>query len=214
MMKNNPNCFVVTRHPRTPHEQGSVESTNKPVQCVMKSISSKHCLAGLKVNWTRFLGQVMTVCNSHSGQKRYCVSNYVAVFGQKYHPMLKCSLAEMHECQSISQRLWLSPDERLKKYVWENGIVDIEFDKSGLAAAFVDDDEYDEEYEQTHPPMELDNAAFLDIMGSFDSDEDNADKVAYLHDAVKANTKEDKVAFVTETTASTDVTTTQLNILP
>ncbi len=214
MMKNNPNCFIVTGRSRTPRDQGSVESANKLVQCAMKSISSKHQLAGLKVNWTRFLGQVMAVCNSHSGQKRYCVSNYEAVFGEKYHLTLKCSLADMRECRSISQRLWLSLDERLKKYVQKNDFVDIEFDKNGLAAAFDDDDEDDEEYEWTHPPVELDDAAFPDITESFDSDEDNADKVAYVHDAVKANAQEDEVAFVTETTASTEVTTMQVIILP
>ena len=62
--------------------------------------------------------------------------------------------------------------------------------------------------------MELDNTAFPDVTGSFDSDEDNADKLAYVNDAVNANAQEDKVAFVTETTASTEVTTTQVNILP
>ncbi len=108
----------------------------------------------------------------------------------------------------------MSLNERLKKYVRENDIVDIEFDKNGPAAAFDNDDEDDEEYERMHPPVELDDTAFLDITGSFDSDEDNADKVAYVHDAVKANAQEDKVAFVRETTASTDVTTTQVNILP
>jgi hypothetical protein len=123
MKENNPNCFIVHGSPRTPRDQGSVESANKLVQRVMKSMSSEHHLAGLKVNWTRFLGQVMAVCNSHSRQKKYCISNYEAVFGQKYHPILKCSLAEMRECRSISQRLWLSTDERLKKYVRENDIV-------------------------------------------------------------------------------------------
>jgi hypothetical protein len=39
----------------------------------------------------------------------------------------------MRECRSISQRLWLSPDERLEKYVTENDIVDIEFDENVLA---------------------------------------------------------------------------------
>ncbi len=132
MMKNIPNCFIVTGRPRTPRDQGSVESANKLVQRGMKSISSKRCLAGLEVNWTRFLRQVMAVCNSHSSRKRYCVSNYEAVFGQKYHPTLKCSLAEMCECRSISQRLRLSPDERLEKDVRENDIVNIELDKNGL----------------------------------------------------------------------------------
>jgi hypothetical protein len=62
--------------------------------------------------------------------------------------------------------------------------------------------------------MELDNAAFPNITGSFDSDEDKADKVAYVNDAVKDNAQEDKVAFVTETAASTEVTTTEVNVLP
>jgi hypothetical protein len=105
MKQNIRNCFIVTGCPRTPRDQGSVESANKLVQRVMKSISSEQCLAGLEVNWTRFLGQVMAVWNCHSGRKKCCVSNYEAVFGQKYHPMLKCNLAKMRECQSISQRL-------------------------------------------------------------------------------------------------------------
>jgi hypothetical protein len=180
----------------------------------MKSISSKHCLTDLKVNWTIFLVQVMAVCNSHSCQKKYYESNYKAVFGQKYHPALKCSLAEMHECRSISQRLWLIPDERLKKHVRENDIVDIELDQNGLAVAFDEDYEDEEEYEWMHPPMELDDAAFPDIEVSFNSNEDNADKVGYVHGAVKANAQEYNVVFVGETTASTDITATQVNILP
>ncbi len=156
----------------------------------------------------------MAVCNSHSGRKKYCVFNSEAVFGQKYHPTLKCSLEEMRECRSISQRLWLSPDERLKKYVKENDIVDIEFDKNVPAAAFDEDDEVEEEYDQMHPPMELDDAAFPDVTVSFDSDEDNDDKVGYHHGGGKAKAQEDDVVLVGGTTASTDVTATQVNILP
>ncbi len=156
----------------------------------------------------------MVVCNSHSGQKKYCTSNYEAVFGQKYHPTLKCSLAEMSECWSISQRLWLSPDERLKNYVTENDIVDIEFDKNVLAAAFDEDNEVEEEYDQTHPLMELEDTAFPDVSESFDSDEDNDDEVGYAHDASKAKAQEDDVVLVEGSTASTEVTVTQVNILP
>ena len=43
---------------------------------------------------------------------------------------------------------------------------------------------------------------------------DNAVKDAYVNDFVKDNAQEDEVTFVTETTASTEVTTTQVNILP
>jgi hypothetical protein len=112
--------------------------------------------------------------------------------GHKYHPLLKCNLADMRECRSISQRLLLSLDEWLKKYIQENDIVNIKFDENGLAAAFDDVDEDDEENERTQPPVELDNAVFPDINGSFNSDEDNADKVAYFNDAVKDNAQEDR----------------------
>jgi hypothetical protein len=64
---SNPNCFIVTGCPRTPCDQGSVESANKIVQQVLKSISSENCLQSIEVNWTKLLGQVMAVCNSHSG---------------------------------------------------------------------------------------------------------------------------------------------------
>jgi hypothetical protein len=39
-------------------------------------------------------------------------------------------------------------------YRQENDIVDIEFDKNGLAAAFDDDYQDDEEYDRTHPLVE------------------------------------------------------------
>ncbi len=68
------------------------------------------------------------------------MSSYEAVFGQKYHPQLKCNMSEMHECQSIFQGLRLSPDERLETYVWQHDIVDIEINH----AEFNDDDDVDD----------------------------------------------------------------------
>jgi hypothetical protein len=119
----------------------------------------------------------MAVCNCHSGRKKYSVSNYEAVFGQNYHPTLMCSLAEIRECQSISQRLRISPDERLEKYLKDNDIVDKDVDESVLAAEFNEDKECEEEFDQMHPPVELDDAAFPDIKVSFDSDEEYDNKV-------------------------------------
>jgi hypothetical protein len=137
---SNPNCFFVTGHPRTPRDQGSVESSNKIVQQVLKSISLENCLRSIEMNWTKLLGQVMAVCNSHSGQQKHSVSSYKAVFGQKYHRQLKCNMSEMRECWSIFQRLKLSPDERLETYVWQHNIVDIEINH----AEFNDDNEVDD----------------------------------------------------------------------
>jgi hypothetical protein len=136
---SNPNCFIVTGRPRTPRDQGSVESANKIVQQVLKSISLENCLRFIEVNWTTLLGQVMRVCNSHSGQQKHSVLSYEAVFGQKYHPQLKCNMSEMHECWSIFQRLKLSPDERLETYVQQHDILDIEINH----AEFNDDKDVD-----------------------------------------------------------------------
>jgi hypothetical protein len=44
LKESNPNCYIVTGRPRTPREQGSVESANKVVQQVLKCISSENCL--------------------------------------------------------------------------------------------------------------------------------------------------------------------------
>jgi hypothetical protein len=214
MKQNNPNCFIVTGRPRTPHDQGSVESANKLVQRVMKSISLERCLAGLEVNWTRSLGQVMAICNSHSGRKKYSVSNYEAVFGQKYHPTLMCSLAEIRECQSISQRLRISPDEKLEKYVKDNDIVDIDVDESVLAADFDENKECEEEFDRMHPFMDLDDAAFPDIKISFNSDKEYDNKVGYHHGVGKTKARDNNVVLVGVRTASTDIPAMQPNILP
>ena len=135
MMEHNRNCFIVTGCPRTPRDQGLVKSANKLVHCVLKIISLERCLQSLKVNWTNLLKQVMLVCNSHSGQKKYDDSSYKGVFGQRYHPQLKCNLEDMRTCWSIYQRLRLSPDEHLEACVYENNIVDIKFDNDIITAA-------------------------------------------------------------------------------
>ena len=53
-------------------------------------------------------------------------SSYEAVFGQRYHPVLLCTVDEMCDCSSIYQHLRLSPDERLEKYVKDYDIVDFD----------------------------------------------------------------------------------------
>jgi hypothetical protein len=68
------------------------------------------------------------------------MSSYEAVFGQKYHPQLKCNMSEMRECRSIFQRLKLSLDERLETYVRQHNIIDIEFDH----AEYDEDDNIDD----------------------------------------------------------------------
>ncbi len=158
MKESNRNCYLVTERPRTPRDQGSVESANKLVQQVLKSISSENRLRSKEVNWTKLLGQVMSVCNSHSGIRKNSVSSYEAVFGQKYHQQIQCNLSEMRECKSIFQRLKLSPNEGLQTYVREHKIVDIEVqDMDGY------DDNYDDDTsEDENEGHDIDENAFLD----------------------------------------------------
>jgi hypothetical protein len=141
---NNPNCFVVTGCPRTPRDQGSVENANKLVQRVLKAISAERRLKGLEVNWTNLLGQIMSICNSQSGMKSHNTSSYEAVFGQRYHPVLLCTVDEMRRCSSIHQHLKLCPDECLEKYVKDYDIVDFDdADGRGRNVKTVDEDSDD-----------------------------------------------------------------------
>ncbi len=160
-MSSNPNCFIVTGRPRTPRDQGSVESANKLVQSVLKSISSEMRLQSpqTKVNWTTLLGQVMAVCNSHSCIRKNSVSSYKAVFGQKYHPQLKCNMSQMRECKSIFQRLKLSPDERLQTYVNEQDNVDIALDST----EFLDDEDSVTDTDEEEG-VELGDDAFTELV--------------------------------------------------
>jgi hypothetical protein len=67
LKESNPNYYSrVVQELHVTRDQGSVESTNKVVQQVLKCISSEYCLRSIQVNWTKLLGQVMAVCNSHS----------------------------------------------------------------------------------------------------------------------------------------------------
>jgi hypothetical protein len=48
---------------------------------------------------------------------------------------------------SIFQKLWISPDERLEKYIQENDIIDIDVDEALLVSDFDEDKECDEEFD-------------------------------------------------------------------
>ena len=85
----------------------------------------------------------MVVCNSQSGIQKNSVSSYEAVFGQKYHQQLQCSLSEMRECKSTFQRLKLSPNERPETYLREHNIVNVEVEDTDHNDD-VDDDDSDE----------------------------------------------------------------------
>jgi len=68
----------------------------------------------------------------------------------------------MRECKSISQRLKLSPDERLETYVREHNIVDVEIEDTDHNDDDDDDDDSDE-----NEGDDLDDNTFPDA-GVFD----------------------------------------------
>ncbi len=83
-----------------------------------------------------------------------------------------------------------------------------------FAADFDEDKEREEEYDQMHPPVELDDTPFPDIKVSFNSDKEYDNKVGYHHGAGKTEAQNNDVVLVGVRTASTDIPAMQPNILP
>ena len=63
----------------------------------------------------------------------------------KYHTSLHCPLSEMRKCHNISERLRISPDERLQKLVDEMDIVDGIDDDTWARTGFDEDNADDDE---------------------------------------------------------------------
>jgi hypothetical protein len=96
------------------------------------------------------------------------VSSYTAVFGQLYYPVLKCPLEMIHQCETISQHLHISRDEKLEKYVIDNDIVDLE---EGSTDEFVDEeDSEDDSVDDRKHPFEMDFNPVKMARGSYDMD--------------------------------------------
>jgi hypothetical protein len=177
MMRHNPDCFLVTGRPRTPRDQGSVENANRMVKQVLMSLSRERQMQGIETNWTKILGQVMSVCNSHSGTRRYSTSSYQAVFGLPYHPELRCTVAKLRECKTIGQRLNLSPDDRLATYVREHNIVDYMSDLGGggVSSQASNGDNADMDGDDEEEGLDLSDNAFPDVLSQDYADDDAAE---------------------------------------
>lgn len=107
--------ITVTGRPRTPRDQGSVESMNKLVKKIIEALENDERLKGNKTpNWTRLLGKAMQTINSKCGRAAHDVAPYKAVFGQNYHQEISCKLSDMRKCTTIEERLRLSNDDRLR----------------------------------------------------------------------------------------------------
>lgn len=116
----NPSIISVTGRPRTPRDQGSVESMNKLIKRVLGDIESEQRADGVTdPNWTALLGRVMSAINNHRSRQADSVTSYQAVFGQDYHQSISCTMAEARQCNTIEQRLKASSDTRLAQVAKE-----------------------------------------------------------------------------------------------
>ncbi|KAK1733577.1 hypothetical protein QTG54_015750 [Skeletonema marinoi] len=111
--------ITVTGRPRTPSDQGSVESMNKLVERIIQDLENDERLKGREPNWTRLLGRAMQTINSKCGRGKFDCEPYKAVFGQSYHQQISCSISDMRKCTTIDERLKLSADDRLKNVAEE-----------------------------------------------------------------------------------------------
>ena len=111
----NPRILTVTGRPRTPRDQGSVESMNKLIEKVLQSIEAQIRLDGYEPNWTHLLGRVMATINTQSSRQTNSVCAYTTVFGMDYDQKISCSMKDARQCYTIEERLAVSKDERLAK---------------------------------------------------------------------------------------------------
>ena len=114
-----PSIVTVTGRPRTPRDQGSVESMNKVIKRVLGSIESEERQLGREPNWTSLLGRIMAAVNNQRSRGADSVTAYKAVFGQDYHQQFACTMEQARQCNTIEQRLKLSSDSRLERVAKE-----------------------------------------------------------------------------------------------
>jgi hypothetical protein len=108
----------------------------------------------------------------------------------------------------------MSPDERLKKYVQENDIIDIDVAEALLVSNFDKDKECEEEFDWMNPPVELDDTAFPGSQASYNSDEEDGNNVGSHHGAVTTYAQDNDVVVVGVRPTLKDIPPMQQDILP
>jgi Integrase zinc binding domain len=107
--KMNPSCTTMQGRPRTPRDQGSVESTNKMIKHIIATCESEDRAAGKEPNWTLYCGRIMTAINGTKKQSDLSVDDqqeaYEIVFGVKYHEPAPVTAAELNTADNVVQRM-------------------------------------------------------------------------------------------------------------
>jgi hypothetical protein len=74
------------------------------------------------------------------------------IFGHKYHPSLKCTLAGMQKCRTISERLQIGPGKWLETYARDKDIADIQQEFEELPDKDNVNDGSDDKDDMKQPP--------------------------------------------------------------
>jgi hypothetical protein len=115
LLKEYSNHIVtVTGRPRTPRDQGSVESMNKTVKSVLEHLQNAELLTNRKPNWTRLLGKAMQPINSKK-LRGYDEEPYKVVFGQPFNPHYSCKYDILRKCKTIDDMLKCTDDEKIRQ---------------------------------------------------------------------------------------------------
>ncbi len=108
----------------------------------------------------------------------------------------------------------MSPDERLKKYIQENDIIDIHVADALLVSDFDEDIFSEEELDRMNPPVELDDTAFPGSEASYDSNEEDDNNVGSHHGAVTTYAQDNNVVVVGVRRTLPELPAMQQDILP
>lgn len=148
--------ITVTGRPRTPSDQGSVESMNKLVHKIIKDLENEARLRGKEPNWTKLLGRAMQTINSKCGRGKHDCEPYQAVFGQHYNQDISCSVNDMRQCSTINERLKLSDDGRLREVASELCVLGGDETFQPPEISYWEDDDVDMQRKSDSPSNDVD----------------------------------------------------------
>lgn len=171
----NPNIITVHGRPRTPRDQGSVESVNKMVKRVLAMIESEVRISGVEPNWTDLLGRTMAAINNQKGRGKFAETAYKAVFGQDYNQHIKCPVSEARKCKTIEERLRVANDPRLAEVTKDLFFLDDE----GLVLDDIQDSKHDEFWDKSEDDSGEESG--VDVETFRDKDQDDSGEESLDH---------------------------------
>lgn len=199
-----PKIATVTGRPRTPRDQGSVESMNKLIKQVLGNLESQLRAKGLTPNWTHLTGRIMSVINNQCGRGRYAETAYKATFGQDF------DLPVRSFCSTIEERLRDNVDSRLEAVAKETCYMEGEGPLDTIdevdEAYWEDDSEDENDFEREEIKKDADNNAINTVSEDVESEpiEMDADLREVLMNIAEEPSEEPKYVGNASVPAATD----------